>query len=75
MVVTSGQDKSIKITEIKGSMLEFFSLQSPSFVNDFSFDESGKLLFAGCQDSKINIWNLSKKRKVSSFGSHSEAVR
>ena len=56
-------------------MLEMISLESKSFVNDFSFEESGKLLFAGCQNSKIHIWNLSKRRMISAFGSHSEQVR
>jgi WD40 repeat protein len=56
-------------------MAEILSLKTNSFVNDFCFEDSGKLLFAGCQNSKIQIWNLSKKRMVSAFGSHSEPVR
>lgn len=50
------------------------SLESKSFVNDFCFEESGKLLFGACQNSKIHIWNLPKRRMVSAFGSHSEKV-
>jgi WD40 repeat protein len=75
MLVTAGQDKTIKITELRGSMAEILSMESKSFVNDFCFEDSGKLLFAGCQNSKIHIWNLGKRRMVSAFGSHSEPVR
>lgn len=73
-MATAGQDKMIKLNEIRGSMVEVLSLQSKSFVNDFCFEDSGKLLFTGCQDSKIHIWNLRKRRMVSTFGSHSEPV-
>ena len=74
MIATAGQDKTIKLTELKGSLNEIISMDSPSFVNDFCFDDSSKLLFAGCQNSKINVWNLPKKRLISSFGNHSESV-
>ena len=74
LIATAGQDRKIKITEAKGLMNEIIELSSPTYVNDLSFDDSSKILFAAGQDSKIGVWNLSKKKLICKFGAHSEPV-
>ena len=55
-------------------MMELMTMNNPSFVNDFCLDDSNKLLFCGSQNSKIHVWNIQKKRLVSTFGSQTDAV-
>lgn len=74
LLATAGQGRKIKITETRGMMNEILELNSPTYVNDLAFEDSSKLLFVAGQDSKIGVWNLSKKKLISKFGSHSEPV-
>lgn len=72
--MTAGQNKRLIATECKNSMMEIMSMDNPSFVNDFCFDDSNKHLFCASQNSKIHMWNISKRRLVSTFGSQTESV-
>lgn len=72
-LASTSLDKTVKLWNLKGELLQTFTDETALLKVNFSPD--GKLIAVACADNQIKIWRIEDGQKVATLEGHSDLVQ